>query len=58
MKQKLLQITPEQVDQMITIKWGKHAKDSSQVSFVSYSVVGKVFGIDGSSVRRMVLKRF
>ena len=58
MRQKLLQITPEQVDQMIIIKWGKYAKDSNQVSFVSYSVVGKVFGIDGSSVRRMVLKRF
>jgi hypothetical protein len=43
---------------MIIIKWGKYAKDSNQVSFVSYSVVGKVFGIDGTSVRRMVLKRF
>ena len=35
---------------MITIKWGKNARNSNQVSFVSYSVVGKIFGIDGTSV--------
>ena len=43
---------------MIIIKWGKNARDPNQPSFVPYSLVGKVFGIDGSSVRRIVLKRF
>jgi hypothetical protein len=42
---------------MIRIKWGKNASGSDNWSFAPYSVIGKLYGIDGSSVRRLVLKR-
>ena len=28
------------------------------VELILYSVIGKIFGIDGSSVRRLIIKRF
>lgn len=58
MKQKVRQITSDQVDQMIILKWHRRVADPSQRSFVSYATLGKVFDIDGSSARRLVLKRF
>ena len=58
MKQKLLKITNEDVDNMIFIKWGKSVSSSNNPSFVSNAVIGKIFGIDGSSVRRLYMKRF
>ena len=58
MKQKLLKITNEDVDNMIFIKWGKTVLSSNNPAFVSNAVIGKIFGIDGSSVRRLYMKRF
>ena len=58
MKQKLLTITNEDVDNMILIKWGKPVSSSNNPAFVSNAVIGKIFGIDGSSVRRLYMKRF
>ena len=58
MNKKLLQITTEQIDSMITIKWGKHAKSPDEISYIPYAIIGKIFGIDGSSARRIILKRF
>ena len=58
MKQKLLKITNEDVDNMIFIKWGKSVSSSNNPAFVSNAVIGKIFGIDGSSVRRLYMKRF
>ena len=43
---------------MIVLKWRKLVDSLEHPSFVSYSVIGKVFGIDGSSVRRLIIKRF
>ena len=43
---------------MIILKWRKLVDSLDHPSFVSYSVIGKVFGIDGSSVRRLIIKRF
>ena len=58
MKQKLLDITTEQVDMMIRIKWGKWVPNTSHTSFLSNADIGKLFNIDGSSVRRLYMKRF
>ena len=57
MKQKLLQITDDQVDQMMRVKWGRLVDSLDYPSYLSFAVVGKVFGIDGSSVRRLILRR-
>ena len=55
MKQKLRDITAEQIDSMINIKWGRKAVSPDETSFVSYAIIGKIFGIDGSSARRIIL---
>ena len=43
---------------MIFIKWGKHVTSPVTPAFVSNSEIGKLYGIDGSSVRRLYVKRF
>ncbi len=58
MKQKLRDITSDQVDEMIKIKWGKLVTYSYHTAFVSNAVIGKIYGIDGSSVRRLYKQRF
>ena len=42
---------------MIKLKWHRMIDDPTLPSYVSYATIGKVFDIDGSSVRRLVLKR-
>ena len=58
MKQKLLDITTDQIDQMIMIKWGKLVTNTNHTAYLYNAVIGKLFGIDGSSVRRLYIKRF
>jgi len=43
---------------MIILKYRRLVDSSDHTSYVPYSIIGKVFGIDGSSVRRLMLKRF
>ena len=43
---------------MIQLKWHRMVDNSNLPSYVTYAAIGKVFGIDGSSVRRLVLNRF
>ena len=43
---------------MILVKWGKPVTHTTNTAFVSNAVIGKIWGIDGSSVRRLYLKRF
>ena len=50
MKQKVKDITDPQIDQMIVLKWHRMVFDQDLPSYVSYSTLGKVYGIDGSSV--------
>ena len=40
------------------IKWGKMVKDNKEKAFISNQVIGKLYGIDGSSVQRLYMKRF
>ena len=58
MKQLVKQVTSEQIDTMIILKWHRMVYDPDSPSFVSYSTLGKAYGIDGSSVWRLILKRF
>ena len=53
MKQKLLSLTSEDIDNMIMLKWGKKVDCPNHEAYLSNNIVGKVFGIDGSSVRRL-----
>ena len=55
MKSKPLDINDDKVDDMIRIKWGKWVANPNEPSFVSYDILGKIYGIDGSSVRRLVM---
>lgn len=43
---------------MIILRYHKRVKSQEYPAFVTYHALGKVFGIDGSSVRRLILKRF
>ena len=43
---------------MIVLKWHRHVDSPDYPAYVSNAVIGKVFGIDGSSVRRLYMKRF
>lgn len=56
MKQKLIQMTKDEINQMIILKYHRLVDSQDHPSFVPNHVLGKVFGIDGSSVRRLILK--
>ena len=43
---------------MILIKWGKKVHGPNQPAFLYNKVIGKLYGIDGSSVQRLYTKRF
>ena len=43
---------------MIVLKYRKLVDSPDHPAYVSNSTLGKIFGIDGSSVRRLYLKRF
>ena len=51
-------MTPEYVDEMIKIKWGKYVSHPDNPAYVSNAVLGKIYGVDGSSVRRLYMNRF
>ena len=56
MKQVLKTITSEDVDNMILLKWGNPVESPNNPAFLSNNVIGKIYGIDGSSVRRLYMK--
>ena len=58
MKQILLKLTKEDIDNMILLKWGKPVTSIDNPAFLSNHIIGKIYGIDGSSVRRLYMKRF
>ena len=41
---------------MIILKWHRLPDCPDHPSYVSYSIIGKIFGIDGSSARRLILQ--
>ena len=43
---------------MIILKWHRMVYSPDLPSYVTYGTIGKIYGIDGSSARRLILKRF
>ena len=58
MKQILKFITQKQVDQMILFKYHQNVDNPDEPAYVSNATIGKVYGIDGSSVSRLLKQRF
>ena len=58
MRQLVKSITPAQVDQMILLKYHRRVTGPGALAFVSNATIGKVYGIDGSSVGRLIRDRF
>ena len=58
MKQIVKDLTEADVDQMIMLKWHRHVEDPTVPAFVSNATIGKVYGIHGSSVSRLLKSRF
>ena len=52
------QITEQQVDDLIKLKFGRLVTDVGHTSFVSNRILGKVFGMSGSKIRQLYLARF
>ena len=40
---------------MILLKWGKMVDGPNHQAYLSNRIIGKVFGIDGSSIRRLYI---
>ena len=45
-----MNISNDQIDEMIMLKWGKYVTKCIYPAFLSNKVIGKLYGIDGSSV--------
>ena len=58
MEQILHTLTSLGVDNMILLKWMKPVDSPDIPAFISNHIIGKIYGIDGSSVRRLYIKRF
>ena len=58
MKQKPSSIKTATIDQMILLKWHMRVTSPDHPSFVTNATLGKLYGVDGSSIRRLYLKRF
>ena len=43
---------------MILIKWSKPVLSNNSPAYVSNAVIGKIYGIHGSSVQRLYIQRF
>ena len=58
MRQIVKHMTEKQVDQMVLLRYHQRVESPKHPAYVTYSTIGKVFGISGSSVRSLVLHRF
>ena len=43
------------VDQMIIIRYHRMVNTFDEPAYVTFKTLGKVYGIDGSSVRRLII---
>ena len=58
MKQIVKHLTDDDVDHMIMLKYHRQVVDPHVPAFVSNDTIGKVYGIHGSSVSRLLKTRF
>ena len=52
------EFTTNQVDDMIRLKFGQLVSSQFNRSYISNRVLGKIFGVSGSQIRRLYLARF
>ena len=52
------QFTNEQVDDIIKLKFGSLVVAENSKSYVSNKILGKLFKVSGSKIRRLYLERF
>ena len=50
--------TEQQVDDLIKLKFGKLVTTPSHTSYASNRVLGKIFGVSGSQIRKLYRARF
>ena len=55
---KMKQITREQVDDMIRLRYGQLVTESTHTAFVSYKTLGKIFGVSGAKAYHLCRARF
>ena len=49
------QFSEQQVDDIIKLKFGKLVDAPGHTSYVSNKILGKIFGVSGSQIRRLYL---
>ena len=54
MKQIVKDIIPEKVDQMIILKYHRRVASPNTAAFVSNKTLGKIYGVDASSIGRLI----
>ena len=50
--------TPEQVDDMIKLRYGSMVDHIDAKSYTSYVAIGKIFGCSNEHVKQLMLKKF
>ena len=55
---KMKHFTEQQVDDILKLKFGAVVTSYPSTSYVSNSVLGKIFNVSGSMIRQLYLKRF
>ena len=50
--------TDKQVDDLIKLKYGSLVTSADRIQYVSNAVLGKIFGISATKVRRLYMARF
>ena len=48
----------EQIEDMIRLRYGRCVTTSKHTAYVSYKILGKIFGVSGSKAYHICRKRF
>ena len=56
-KKKLEDITAEEVDQLMLLRFGQHVDSNAQPAFLSYFELGRLHKMSATSVRTLILRR-
>ena len=55
---RVKKLTEKQVDDLIKLKFGSMVTSLPRKSYVADRVLGQIFGVSGSQVRRLYMERF
>ena len=51
-------LTEGQIDDILKLKYGKLVEDGNHTAYASNATLGKIFGVSGSKIRLLCLRRF